>query len=246
MKKDIKWLAASTLALASLGACSSVSNAVKEPELSPIQNPRTVVGLAPVTTPLPQPVTQYQTANSLWQANARGFFKDQRASQVGDILTVSINITDTASLSNSTATSRTGGQDAAIGGLFGLDQPLERALPGSGSLSTGLSTSSTSTSNGTGSVNRSEKIQLSVAAVITDVLPNGNFVIAGRQEVKVNAEVRELLVSGIIRPQDISADNTIAHTQLAEARISYGGRGDLSTIQRPRYGQRAAEQVLPF
>lgn len=246
MKHSLTKLSVSVLALGVLGACSTVSNAAKEPELSPIQNPRTVVGLAPVTTPLPAAQPQYRSANSLWRTGARSFFKDQRASTVGDILTVDINITDNASLSNSTATSRTGDQDSAISGMFGLEAPLERALPGAGSLGTGLSTSSSSTANGTGTVNRSETVQMSVAAVITDVLPNGNFVIAGRQEVKVNSEVRELLVSGIVRPQDISADNTVQHTQLAEARISYGGRGDLSVIQRPRVGQRVAERILPF
>lgn len=246
MSHKLKRLALASAVLLGLGACGTVSSAVREPELTPIQNPRSVIGLAPVTMPQPYAEPQYQSANSLWRSGARSFFKDQRASQVGDIMTIQINITDTASLSNSTATSRSGDQTATIDGMFGLEQPLERALPGTGSLATGFGTSSNSTSNGTGSVNRSENIQLSVAAVITDVLPNGNFVIAGRQEVKVNAEVRELIVSGIIRPQDISADNTIAHTQIAEARISYGGRGDLSTIQRPRYGQRAANSILPF
>jgi flagellar L-ring protein FlgH len=234
------------LALAGLGACATTSNALKEPELSPLQNPRSVIGIMPITTPQPQVEPHVSTANSLWRAGARSFFKDQRASQVGDILTVTIDITDTASLSNSTTTNRVGEQDKTVSGLFGLQTPLERALPGPNSLSTGLNTSSTSSATGTGTVNRSEKIQLSVAAVITDVLPNGNFIVAGRQEVKVNSEVRELLVSGIIRPQDISAGNTILHTQMAEARISYGGRGDLSVVQRAAYGQRALDKVLPF
>lgn len=239
-------LSVAICAFTGLAACGATTSSLKEPELSPLQNPRTVIGMIPVTTPVPQAEPQVSTANSLWAAGARSFFKDQRASQVGDILTVNIDITDTASLSNSTSTSRVGEQDKTVSGLFGFQAPLERALPGTGSLTTGLDTSSTSSSTGTGSVNRSEKIQLSVAAVITDVLPNGNFIVAGRQEVKVNSEVRELLVSGIIRPQDISAGNTILHTQMAEARISYGGRGDLSVIQRPAYGQRALDRVLPF
>lgn len=234
------------VALLAMGACASVSNATREAELNPIENPRTVIGMAPIIMPEPQAEPYYQSPNSLWRAGARSFFKDQRASQVGDILTVDINITDTASLSNTTSTSRTGDQSAAVTGLFGFQKPIERVLPGSDSLGTGVGTTSSSAAKGTGTVNRSEKIQLSVAAVITDVLPNGNFLVAGRQEVKVNAEVRELLVSGIIRPQDISAENTVQHTQLAEARISYGGRGDLTVIQRPRPGQRIAERILPF
>ena len=195
---------------------------------------------------MPAPVAETYAANSLWRNGSRGFFKDQRASMVGDILTVDINITDTASLSNTTSTSRTGTQDASVSGLFGFEKPLERVLPGTDTLGTGLGTSSASSAQGVGSVNRKETIRLTVAAVITDILPNGNFIVAGRQEVKVNAEVRELLVSGIIRPEDISASNTIQHTQLAEARISYGGRGDISTIQRPRYGQRVVDKILPF
>ncbi len=246
MHNLLKRFAITSLALACLGACSTVQTAQNEPELTPMQNPRSVVGMVPITTPQPVIADMPASPNSLWRTGARSFFKDQRASMVGDILTVDINITDTASLSNTTSTSRTGDQESSISGMFGLEAPLERALPGAGSLETGLNTSSTSSSNGSGTVNRSENIQLSVAAVITDVLPNGNFIVAGRQEVKVNAEVRELLVSGIIRPQDISADNTVQHTQLAEARISYGGRGDLSVIQRPRVGQRVVERILPF
>ena len=245
MMKSVKSICVIS-ALFGLAACGATTNALKEPELSPLQNPRTVVGMVPVTVPTPKQEPQTTTANSLWRAGARSFFKDQRAREVGDILTVDINITDTASLSNSTSTSRVGGQNKTVNGLFGFQTPIENALPGAGSLSTGLDTSSTSTSNGTGTVNRSESIQLSIAAVVTDVLPNGNLIVAGRQEVKVNAEVRELLVSGIIRPQDISATNTILHTQMAEARISYGGRGDLSVIQRPAYGQRVLDKVMPF
>lgn len=246
MMKKIQSLVGMSALVFSLAACSTVSESMGSPELTPIQNPQRITGLVPVSTPLPAALPQDQSPNSLWRTGARSFFKDQRASTIGDILTVEIDITDTASLSNSTSTSRTGNQSASIDGLFGLEAPLERALPGAGSLGTGLGASSDTSSQGIGSVNRQENISLTVAAVITDVLPNGNFVIAGSQEVKVNAEVRELIVSGIIRPADISANNTIAHTQMAEARISYGGRGDLSVIQRPRYGQRVAERILPF
>lgn len=242
----LKLSSALGLAMICLAACAGAGSNLAEPQLTPITNPDMIVGAIPVTTPIPAQQTQYASANSLWRAGARGFFKDQRASTIGDILTVDVDITDTAQLNNTTSTSRTGAMEADITGLFGLQGPIERVLPGSDSLGTGLGTTSNTSSQGTGSVNRAENINLTVAAVIVDVLPNGNFVIAGRQEVKVNAEVRELVVSGIIRPEDISATNTIQHTQMAEARISYGGRGDLSTIQRPRYGQRVAEGILPF
>ena len=231
---------------ASLAACATVSDAVQEPQLTPSTNPQMIVGAMPVSAPTPPPIADDSSMNSLWRTGATGFFNDHRASLVGDILTVDINITDTATLNNSTSTSRTGSQDAAVTGLFGLEQPIERFLPGTDNLGTGLGTSSASSSQGVGTVNRSENIQMSVAAVITNVLPNGNFVIAGSQEVRVNSEVRELIISGVIRPEDISATNTIQHTQIAEARISYGGRGDLSSVQRPRVGQRVANSILPF
>ena len=229
--------------------CASVGNKMAAPELSPIADPAIIASPATVSmpgAPIGPRGMAPASANSLWRAGAKGFFDDQRASLVGDILTVNISITDNAQVRNTTTTSRQGQEDANLSAFFGLQNPIDRALPGTGSLNPALGLSSTSTTNGTGTVNRAETVNLTVAAVITGVLPNGNLVIAGRQEVKVNAEVRELLVSGIIRPEDISAQNTIRHTQIAEARISYGGRGDLSDVQRPRYGQRLIDGVMPF
>ena len=95
-------------------------------------------------------------------------------------------------------------------------------------------------------MNRSEKVSLTIAAVVTDVLANGNLVIQGRQEVRTNREVRELTVAGIVRPEDISSANTIAHTQIAEARISYGGRGDISRVQSTPAAQSLVERFSPF
>jgi flagellar L-ring protein precursor FlgH len=124
---------------------------------------------------------------------------------------------------------------------------LEGNLVGAGvSLDPAVGFDSTTSSNGTGSVNRQEKVNLTIAAVITDRLPNGNLVIGGSQEVRINNELRELLVSGVIRPEDVAADNTIEHTKIAEARISYGGRGDISQMQRDKYGKLLYDQVAPF
>jgi len=146
-------------------------------------------------------------------------------------------------VNNTTARSRTSNTEAGIQALAGL----EGNLVGAGvSLDPAVGFDSTTSSNGTGSVNRQETVNLTIAAVITDRLPNGNLVIGGSQEVRINNELRELLVSGVIRPEDVAADNTIEHTKIAEARISYGGRGDISQVQRDKYGKLIYDQIAPF
>ncbi|ACT58229.1 flagellar basal body L-ring protein FlgH [Hirschia baltica] len=241
--------AATTFAVtAMLGACSTagISDKMASPELSPIENPASVNGPYPVSMPQPAPITQDYAQNSLWRTGARSFFDDQRAGDIGDILTVNIEISDQAQVNNTTSRSRTGNTSAEINAMFGLNELIDRNIPGGIGLSPGADFGSSSSSNGTGTVNRAETIDLTIAAVITQKLPNGNLVIAGSQEVKVNNEVRELVVGGIIRPQDISATNTISHEQIAQARISYGGRGDLSNLQRASTAARAVDAINPF
>jgi len=237
-------LAAALLLLAPLGACSTVKEAVRGPELAPVGYP---AQLAPMdqkilTRDMPQPAS----ANSLWRVGARTFFNDQRASKVGDILTVQINIDDSAKTSNSTSSSRTSGITAGIPHLLGLESSLGKILPGGYDPANALSTNSKTSNDGAGSVNRQEKISLTIAAVVSGVLPNGNLVIQGTQEVRTNTEVRQLTVAGIVRPEDISSSNTIQHTQIAEARISYGGRGDISRVQKTPAGQSLIERFTPF
>lgn len=185
-------------------------------------------------------------SNSLWRQGARSFFNDQRASRIGDILTVQIEIADKAELSNSSQRQRTASSSAGVQNFFGLENLPGQQLPGGFDPQNLIGGSADSTHQGQGTINREEKIELTVAAVITNILPNGNLVIAGRQEVRINAELRELTVSGVIRPEDIDARNTISHDQIAEARISYGGRGQLSAVQRPNWGQRVADAVTPW
>jgi flagellar L-ring protein precursor FlgH len=226
-----------------LGGCAGIGDGIAPPQLTPIQNPATIAGSQRVSMPLPAPVTETAAPNSLWRTGARSFFNDQRAAKIGDILTVNIEIQDSAQLNNTTARSRTSNTEAGIESLLGL----EGNLVGAGaSLSPAVGFDSASSSNGTGSVNRQEKVNLTIAAVITDRLANGNLVIGGSQEVRINNELRELLVSGVIRPEDVAADNTIEHTKIAEARISYGGRGDISNVQRDRYGKLIYDQIAPF
>jgi flagellar L-ring protein precursor FlgH len=237
-----------TLVLSAIiaGGCASVSEQTASPSLSPISNPATVSGGQRVSMPYPAPTSEPAGANSLWRVGARSFFGDQRAAKIGDILTVNIEIADSAQVNNSTQRSRTTSEEAGLQALLGLEANIAKTLPGSPSLDPAIGFDSSSASNGSGTVNRAETVSLTVAAVVTDRLPNGNLVIGGSQEVRINNELRELLISGVIRPEDIAADNTIAHTKIAEARISYGGRGDISAVQRDRFGRRVYDAIAPF
>ena len=239
-----RFAAAALILLAPLGACTSVQEAVHGPTLAPVGYPSQ---LAPMDQkiigfPAPQPVT----ANSLWRTGARTFFNDQRAAKVGDILTVLININDSAKTSNETTAGRTTTTTAGIPNLLGLESTLGKILPSAFNPSTAISTNAKTSNDGSGAVTRQEQISLTIAAVVSAVLPNGNLVIQGTQEVKTNTDVRQLTVAGIVRPEDISSNNTILHTQIAEARINYGGRGDISTVQKVPAGQSLLERFTPF
>lgn len=235
-------------AIAAPGAAyDAARNAMRPPQLQPVGTPAALTGGREHTMPQPQPAA-YETGapNSLWRAGSRSFFNDQRASRIGDILTVEIEIDDSAELSNSSNRQREGSTSAGVGNFFGLEQTLGQVFNGAFDPENMITANSESEHRGTGAINREEKIELTVAAVIVDRLPNGNLVIAGRQEVRINGELRELTVSGIIRPEDVTSDNKINHTQIAEARISYGGRGQISAVQRPNWGQRAADAITPW
>jgi flagellar L-ring protein FlgH len=234
---------------ASLCACSTVEQAVRGPELAPIGYPAVIVGASQQVAPMasardPAPFTH--AANSLWRSGARAFFADQRAARVGDILTVQIDIDDSATTTNSTDTQRSSSSSLGIPHLFGLENSISKIFPSGYDPANAIETASDHTNSGSGSITRQEKISLTVAAIVTQVLPNGNMVIQGTQEVRTNREVRQLTVAGIIRPEDISAANTIRHTQIAEARISYGGRGDISRQQKTPAGQAVVETISPF
>ncbi|MFN7388159.1 flagellar basal body L-ring protein FlgH [Brevundimonas sp.] len=228
----------------SLGACSTAVEAVRGPELAPIGYPAQLVPVSQAYQEPAQP--RSASANSLWRTGARAFFGDQRARRIGDILTVSIRIDDRAQTSNTTSRSRTNDITGGVTNFFGLENSLGRAFPGGFDPQSLVGVEGSSNANGTGSVSRSERVDLTIAAVVTDVLSNGNLVIQGRQEVRTNREVRELTVAGIVRPEDISSANTIAHTQIAEARISYGGRGDISRVQATPAAQSLVERFSPF
>lgn len=232
----------------SLAACSTAVEAVRGPELAPIGYPAALVPTSQVYLPTPeeQAAARAASANSLWRVGSRTFFGDQRARRIGDILTVNIDIDDRAETQNSTNRSRSNDISGGVSNLFGLEGSLGRAFPGGFDPSNMIGMEGQSNASGQGSVSRAERVNLTIAAVVTEVLSNGNLVIQGRQEVRTNREVRELTVAGIVRPEDISSANTIAHTQIAEARISYGGRGDISRMQATPAAQSLVERFSPF
>lgn len=234
------------VALSPLAACSTVTEAVRGPELAPVGYPAALVPQTQQFVSAREPAPQPASANSLWRTGARAFFNDQRASRVGDILTVQIDIDDSAKTTNATTTSRTSGVTAGVPHFLGLETSLGKILPGGFDPATAIETSSSSNNAGAGQVNRSEKISLTIAAVVTGILPNGNMMIQGTQEVRTNTDLRQLTVAGIVRPEDISSANTIRHTQIAEARINYGGRGDIARVQKTPAGQSLVERFSPF
>lgn len=249
MKKCISIVAVAAL-LSGCGTLDRLKNVGKAPAMSPAddftapayepsiasKDPARLRGSVPAA---PAPASQAPSA-SLFRAGAGELFQDQRASRVGDILTVEINIADKAEVGNSTSRSRNGSESMGIAALLGL----QNILPGNPGQA--VDTSSTSASGGQGRTSRSETINMKMAAIVTDVLPNGNLLIRGRQEMRVNFELRELIVTGIVRPQDIGKGNTIEHAKIAEARISYGGRGQLTDVQQARWGQQIYDALFPF
>lgn len=218
------------------------------PPLTPIE--ATADRTAMVTYSLPQTAQTkgLRTIDeaSLWTGDRASLLGDRRAMQRGDILTVVVEIDDKAEISNTSARGRSASQQMAVPQLLGLPQRAGANLPEGASLSEAVQVNSNSSSGGDGSVRRNEKLTLRIAATIMDVLPNGVLAISGQQEVRVNFELRELTVSGFVRPADVSRQNEITYDKIASARVSYGGRGQITDVQQPRYGQQALEAVLPF
>ena len=236
---------AAVLLLPGCGTLTKLSEIGRPPSMTPSSDPTADPAYRPISLPMPRPHAEIAEANSLWRAGSRAFFKDQRAAQVGDIITVLVNIPDAADVENATSAGRTSAQSEAAPSLLGLQASIPHVFAQT-SPSNLVNTTGSGNTTGTGVIKRNETVTLRLAGVITQVLPNGNLALAARQEVRVNAELRELQVSGVIRPQDIASDNTVQHDRLAEARIAYGGRGTLSDVQQPRYGQQLLDILLPF
>lgn len=235
-----------SLLLSACGAAERISSIGAAPEMTKINNPVTQEGYKPVSLPMPMPKQSITQNNSLWASDRQTFFKDLRAKDVGDLITVSIKIKDKAKLDNETERKRTSSETANLTKALGYEGSLNRVLPEAIDPTSLIDGGADSDHKGTGSIDRKEQIEVQLAALITQILPNGNMVISGRQEVRVNFEKRILQIDGVIRPQDISVDNSISYEKIAEARITYGGEGQLTDVQQPRYGQQLYDVIFPF
>ncbi len=226
--------------------CQRLENVGRVPALTPVENGNEFFAMS--STPMPEttPARTLMQEASLWSGSRNSLLGDRRSAKRGDILTVVIEIDDSAEISNSSGRSRAGSDSMGVTGLFGIPQRINKNLPDGASMDDAFSTSSTSSYQGDGSISRNEKLELRVAATIIDTLPNGIMRIQGSQEVRVNYELRELIVSGFVRPEDVSRRNEITYDKIAGARISYGGRGQITDVQQPRIGQQVADILLPF
>ena len=237
---------AACIALTACGAADRINKIGQAPEMTAIENPTLQAGYQPVSLPMPAPQNVTREQNSLWASNRQTFFKDQRATSVGDIITVMVEMQDKAELDNETERSRSSNENAELPALLGYEEALDAVLPESVDPGNLTDFGSGSSNSGSGTIDREEKIEVQLAALVTQILPNGNMVIHGRQEVLVNFEKRILEIDGVIRPQDITIENTVSYEKIAEARIIYGGEGQITDVQQPRYGQQLYDIVFPF
>ncbi len=234
------------LAALAMSACQPLSTVGRAPDFTPMEPRQEHRALYNVPLPERAEVRRGADEASLWSAGQRSLLGDRRASRQGDILTVVIEIDDRAEIQNTSQRGRTGSQSMGVPQLFGVPQRIDERLPAGASMANAVGIDSASNFQGSGSVSRNERLTLRVATTIIERLPNGVLQIEGSQEVRVNNELRELIVTGYIRPEDISRRNEIAYDRIAGARISYGGRGQISDMQQPRYGQQIADIILPF
>jgi len=253
-RKLVFSLIATGLTTALLSGCNvltRLSEVGEDPVISKIENPQARPNYQPVSLPMPAPRVAEENPNSLWRAGARAFFKDHRAKEVGDLVTIKMSLDDSATFKNHTARDREDSEDVDVADLLGIEAELNKVLPQAigdvGGLGGQIANfNSTHATDGDGTIERSEALSLTFAAVVTQILPNGSLVVMGRQEVRVNAELRELMVTGVIRPNDIDSDNTITDDSIAELRVAYGGRGTLSGLQKPRWGMEMWDILFPF
>lgn len=234
------------LCLTLAAGCSRLEEVGKAPDFSPLEGSYQHHAMYSNPMPIDAPPDAPSDAASLWTGGGAALFADRRAGRRGDILTVVIEIDDSAQISNSSGRSRSGSDSMNMPSLFGIPERLNTKLPEGATMAEAVNTSSSSDYSGDGSVQRNEQLTLRVAATVVEELPNGVLRIEGQQEVRVNFELRELVVTGYVRPTDISRQNEITYDKIAGARVSYGGRGQITDVQQPRYGQQITDILLPF
>lgn len=246
----LKFVSASLLMATMLSGCGTwdrLKNVGKHPEMTPIENPVEAAGYQPVSLPMPQKIEESAGANSLWKPGSSGFFKDQRAQKVGDIITVKVSAQDNALIESEVEQNRDDNKDSiGVGSLLGYEGNFKDYLPDAVVPSNLIDVTSNREISGDGKVDRKEKIEMTMAAIVTQVLPNGNLVIEGTQEIRVNYELRQMTVRGVIRRADIQSDNSIESSKIAELRVTYGGKGVVSDVQQPRYGRQLIDILMPF
>jgi len=234
-------ISALLLAAVPLCACSAVDrirNIGEAPKLDAVGNPAGTK----IVDEIPRPVPLSHIDNSLWQPGAQSFFHDPRAMHVGDVITVNVTVADTAKIENTTSRSRANSDNANLTNFFGLENQLPSSINPANVVKMGSDTSNV----GAGSIQRGETINMTLAALVAQVLPNGNLVIDGHQQVRVNNELRDMRLSGIVRREDITQNNTVNLSQIAEARVNYGGKGLVTDVQQPRYGSQLFDILMPW
>lgn len=233
--------------LSGCGIWSRLEQVGQEPPLTPIVNPTETRNYEPVSMPMPQVNTARGGANSLWSPGSSGFFKDQRAAKVGDIITVRVSAKDNALMENKMEQNRDNNKDSmGIGALAGYESYLGDYPPDAVKPEAVLDINSNREISADGKVDRKEKIEMTLAAIVTQVLPNGNLVVEGTQEIRVSYELRKMTMRGIVRRADITSDNSIDSSKIAELRVSYGGQGVITDVQQPRYGRQILDIIAPF
>jgi flagellar L-ring protein FlgH len=242
---NLLMLTSVAVALSGCNMAERLSNIGEPPELSRIQDPTLAQGYQPVTMPMPRGEAAPRKVNSLWESGSRAFFKDQRANKVGDIITIEVKRKNTGTITSSADNNRETKLNAGITNLYGMEGK-NRLWPRTATGVSLFNTLSKPEMKGNGNLTNTDDLDLKVAGTIIQVLPNGNMVVEGRQEIRQASEVREVHVKGIIRREDITSGNIISLDKIAEARVSYGGRGDITDMQSTPWGVQALTRVMPW
>ncbi|WP_032112802.1 flagellar basal body L-ring protein FlgH [Candidatus Paracaedibacter symbiosus] len=251
MKKTTLPILTMILSGCALSGCSGslvarMTNVGDPPDMSQTQNPTLMDGYRPVSMPMPYPEPELTNVNSLWQTGSRAFFKDQRANRVGDVITVLVDLNDKSKIDSNNTYNRNASHVSNVTNFLGFESKFSAIFPKAVNPANLTNTGSNSQDTGRGLLDRKDILELKIGATIIQVLPNGNLVIQGRQEILFETELRIVEVRGIIRREDIASNNTVPYEKISEARIAYGGRGDVSDVSSVPWGQQTLNRILPW